>query len=115
MMPKKSKEKDGLPFAKILKQIMDERSLTVRAVAEMAKTSPTNIQNWLTGVAPTDLAAVERLATALGVGFKSLLLGKPETTAHQPSLSDLFEENEFFEGICKVSIKRLIPKKEGDK
>jgi len=101
-----------LPFGKILKGVMTDRGLTVRAVAEMAGVNPSVVQSWVNHAIPHDLQAVSKLAQALGMTFKELLLGEPETDAKPLSIEEIFQEKDFFEGICKISIKRLTPRKE---
>ncbi|NUM87856.1 MAG: helix-turn-helix transcriptional regulator [Bdellovibrionales bacterium] len=113
-MPKKKKGTNELPFGKILRSIMSERGLTVRAVAEMAGVSSSVVQGWISKSVPHDLAAVSRLAQALGISFKGLLLGQQETVTHATTLEELFEEQDFFEGVCKINIKRLLPRKQGE-
>lgn len=111
------KRKSGtnkLPFGKILKGVMQERGLTVRAVAEMAGVSPSVVQGWVTKANPHDLQAVARLAQALGMSFKALLLGETESIGKAAAVSDLFLEQDLFDGLCKVSIKRLVPRVKED-
>jgi transcriptional regulator with XRE-family HTH domain len=109
---KKRSGTDKLPFAKILKRIMDERGLSIGAIAEMAGVSRSVVQSWTAQANPHDLQAVARLAKALNLSFKELLLGESDQkTAESLTVGDMFEEKEFFEGICKVSIQRLVPKK----
>lgn len=115
-MPKINKKRQGtdeLPFAKNLKRIMGERNLTVRAVAAMAGVrQPSIIMSWLSNANPHDLKAVGRLAKALDMNFKELLLGEtdqnPPTTA---SLTDLFDEQDYFDGLCRIKVQRLVLKK----
>lgn len=119
-MAKISKKRQGteeLPFAKNLKRIMDERKLTVRAVAAMAGVKqPSVVMSWLSNANPHDLKSVGRLAKALDMNFKELLLGEPDQeTARAISVADLFDEKEMFEGICKINIQRLVPKKGNSK
>jgi len=103
-----------LPFAKILKRVMSERGLTVRAVGEMAGVSSSVCQSWLNASNPHDLQAVGRLAKALNMEFKELLLGEAELRAPGGvDVEGLFEEKDLFDGLCKVSIKRLVPRKDG--
>lgn len=108
---------DGLPFAQNLKRIMDERNLTVRAVAAMAEVKgPSIVMSWLSSANPHDLKAVAKLAKALNVGFKELLLGEVEGRGIEGlTASDLFDEQEFFDGICRIKIQRLVPKKGSNK
>lgn len=110
---KKRQGTDELPFAKNLKRIMDERNLTVRAIAVMAGVKqPSVVMSWLSNANPHDLKSVSRLAKALNMNFKELLLGETESeTAKAMSINDLFDEKEMFEGICKINIQRLVPKK----
>ncbi len=91
---------------------MDERNLTVRAVAEMAGVTGSVVQSWISKAVPHDLEAVARLAKALNVGFKEILLGEPESD-ESPEM--MFDAQDWFEGICKVKIQRLTPKKRGSR
>lgn len=91
---------------------MEERGLSVRALAEMASVSPSVVQSWLSKANPHDLRAVARLAKALNLSFKELLLGENEqVSVREATLVDVFEEHEFFEGVCRVTIRKLVPKK----
>lgn len=93
---------------------MNERGLSVGAIAEMAGVSRSIVQSWTSKANPHDLQAVARLAKALGVGFKELLLGELEERDIEGISSDaLFDEQEFFEGICRVKVQRLVPRKAG--
>lgn len=94
---------------------MQERHLTVRAVGEMAGVAPSVVQGWITNANPHDLQAVARLAQALGISFKALLLGEAESIGTAAAVSDLFMEQDLFDGLCKVSIKRLVPRAKEDK
>jgi transcriptional regulator with XRE-family HTH domain len=93
MMAKKNNGTETLPFGR-------------------AGVSTSVVQNWLEGKAPHDLKAVARLAQALGIGFKALLVGEPENIGSGSALSDLFQEQDLFDGLCKLSIKRLVPRKD---
>src|SRR5665213_1885049 len=101
-MAKTSKKRQGtdeLPFAKNLKCIMEERKLTVRAVAAMAGVKqPSVVMSWLSNANPHDLKSVGRLAKALDMNFKDLLLGESDQeSAKGMSVTDLFDEKEMFE------------------
>lgn len=106
-MPKKRKGTNNLPFGKILKGIMSERNLTVRAVAELAGVSASVVQSWLNQSNPHDLKAISKLAQALGLSFKTLLLGEVDSVSGPTTIAEIFEEQDIFDGICRVSIKRL--------
>lgn len=109
-MAKSNSGTNNLPFGKILVGIINERGLTLRQAGELAGVGPSVIQNWIEGKNPHDLRAVARLAQALGISFKALLLGERELAANPNSLAEMFDEEEMLDGICRVSIRRLIPR-----
>ena len=109
--PKKRQGTNKLPFGRILKSIMEDRGLSVRAVAEMSGVSASVVQSWVSAANPHDLQAVARLAKALDMSFKEILLGERDTQAVSIDAAELFDEQEFFDGICRVKVQRLIPKK----
>lgn len=46
------------------------------------------------------------------MGFKELLLGETENSLPgEATLKDLFDEQDFFEGIVRLKVERLVPKK----
>jgi transcriptional regulator with XRE-family HTH domain len=106
----KKKGTESLPFKDILKSIMKERALTIRQVGDLANVTSSVVQNWLEGKNPHDLKSVSRLSTALGVSFKSLLLGEADDNTKPRSISEIYEEQDWFDGLAKVTIKRLIPR-----
>lgn len=100
-----------IPFGKILSAIMKERGLTLKQVAQMAGVSLSVASDWTAGNTPRDLQAVHKLAKSLGVEFSSLLLGESETVREVVSISELFEENEMFDGLVRINIKRVSLRK----
>jgi transcriptional regulator with XRE-family HTH domain len=111
MAGKRKQGTNALPFAKILKQIMSDRDLTVRAIAEMAGASASVVQSWVSGANPHDLQAVGRLSKALGMTLEELILGQNTPKHGAREISDFFDEQDLFEGICKISIKKLNQRK----
>lgn len=107
----KRKGTDNLPFKDILKRIKTERNLSVRALAATAEVGESVVQSWINGAVPHDLKAVARLAKGLGLSFRELLLGEVEPHTRSMGVGDLFQESDLFEGVCKISIKKLTPKK----
>ena len=99
-----------LPFGKILRQEMKDRKLTVRAVGELSGVSPSVVQGWLNNVNPHNLFAVAQLSEALGMSFKGLLLGQRESSGTVTAISEILEEKEFFEGICRIKLQLLVPR-----
>ena len=112
-MARRNKENGKLPFASLLPQLMEERGLGIRQIAEIAEVPRTVAQGWLNGHIPHDLHAVSRLSRALGVGFKKLLLGEDESPVSTSEIRKNFEEIEVLDGLCHVSIKRLIDRNGG--
>ena len=112
-MAKKNHGTETLPFGRVLRALMQERHLTLKQVADLAGVSTSVVQNWLENKNPHDLQAVAMLAQTLGISFKALLIGEPERIGAGSDLSDLFQEQDLFDGLCKVSIKRLVPRKDG--
>ena len=114
MDSKPRRKKIQSPFGPALKAIMQKRSLSHRQVAQMAGVSVSTTHDWVTGTSvPHDLAAVGRLAIAMGVRFDVLVLGFP-TEQRDLSVEDFFEEipAEQLTGIFKIErVKKLIPKK----
>jgi transcriptional regulator with XRE-family HTH domain len=116
LMPRKKKsESKTLPFGRILKGIMNERDLTLKQVSELSNVSVSVVQGWLTNSTPADLQAVAVLASKLGISFKSLLLGHDEDISKAASIHELFDEQDFFDGYCKIKIQRLVPIKRSGK
>lgn len=108
---KKNRGTESIPFRQILASIMKERGLTLKQVSLLAGVSVSVTQNWLEGRNPHDLQAVSKLAQGLGISFKSLLLGEVETNHSVTSISELFDEQQWFDGYAKITINRLIPRK----
>jgi transcriptional regulator with XRE-family HTH domain len=107
-MKKNESQKFSNTFAKNLKEIMRNRNLSLMKVAELAGCPKSTIQNWLKGSSPTDLKTVNLLAKNLGVSFKFLLLGEMES--EKPlSLEEVFTKQLLYEGLCEVTIKKLVP------
>ena len=101
------------PFSKILKSLMIERRLTIRAVAKMAGVSPSTINDWQSDSVPKNYLAVKKLAHELNVSFSFLLTGEEDakSTSHLPSVTEVFEDGgALFDGYAKITIQRLIPR-----
>ena len=112
MKKRSNRGTSSLVFKDNLAQIMKDRSLSLKQISALSEVSISVVQNWLEGKNPHDLIAVNRLAEKLGVQFKKFLLGIPEKIDAPTALSDLYEESELFEGLCKIQIKKLNPKKD---
>lgn len=108
---KSRKRATPTPMSKILRRLMTERGLTVRAAAAAAKVSPSTVDDWRAGAVPENYAAVKRLSLELGVSFEFLLTGE-DSKAHSPSsITEVFDDGgSIFDGYAKITIQRLIPR-----
>jgi transcriptional regulator with XRE-family HTH domain len=86
---------------------MRDRGLTLKVVASMAEVSLSTVADWQSGTSPADLQAVNRLARSLGVSFSYLLLGVADDVMRPSSFAEIFDETDLFNGIVRISIKKL--------
>jgi transcriptional regulator with XRE-family HTH domain len=111
---KRQKGSSLSPLAVNLKRLLEERGISSRAAAQLAQIPPSTLNQWLSGISPQDLEAVNRLAMALDVDFQFLVLGKAATPKPQKA-EDFFDiANEAsLSGLFQIEIKRLKPKASG--
>lgn len=105
--PRKVSGRKDVPFGKILSAIMKERGLTLKQISQMAGVSLSVVSDWTAGNSPRDLQAVYRLSQALGIEFSRLLLGQAEPIKDISSVAELFDEDEIFDGLVRINIKRV--------
>jgi len=111
---KPTRKKSRSPFAKNLKAILSERGISQKTAAEMAGTTTSTINDWISGANPSDLISVQRLARALKIDFEFLLTGsQSRVTLQEISMTELFESepDPSFSGIFEISARRLRRKK----
>ncbi len=94
-----------------LQKIMKEKKLSLRELSRHIEVAPSVISGWLKGNSPTDLILIKNLSEHLGVSFSWLLTGEYEKGTSLPSMSELFEEVQYFDGYARIRIDRLIIKK----
>ena len=114
---KKRKRAGPTPFAKILRSLMTEKSMTLRQAATIAGVAPSTIDDWRAGALPEDYSAIKRLADGLGVSFSFLLTGENDqkNPNELPSVTEVFADGgALFDGFAKITIQRLIPRKKED-
>jgi transcriptional regulator with XRE-family HTH domain len=106
-------------FKSVLARLTKDRRLTASQVAALAGVARSVVADWLSGSNLRDLAAVGKLAKALGVSMRALLLDEEEeqkiTQTAVGSASDIvsiaFDEIDLFDGLCRVSIRKVVPRK----
>lgn len=108
------KKKIESPFAKNFTQVLKQRNLSQKAVAEIAGVSPSVVSDWLKGNQPHDLNAVLKICLAIGIDFQYLVTG----VHSRPDIKDLplsevfdFDEESTFSGIYQIELKKLTRKK----
>lgn len=94
-----------------LKAILNERKISLRKAAGIAGVSPSVMDSWTSGATPSDMLAVKKLADALGVSFSWLLTGQPDSATTFLSLQEHFDEEPFFNGLARIKIEKLVPRK----
>ena len=114
-MKKNRKRAGPTPFAKILRALMAEKHLTVREAARIAGVGPSTVDDWRAGAVPEDYFAVKRLAQHLGVTLTFILTGEEDDRDREkiPAVAEVFSDGgHIFDGFAKITIQRLLPKKE---
>lgn len=76
MRKKPIRKRVDSPFAKNLKNILEERGISQRAAAEIAGVNSATINQWLSGSQPNDSMAVLKLCKGLRCDFQWLLTGE---------------------------------------
>jgi transcriptional regulator with XRE-family HTH domain len=107
-MGSNSRQDISLAFRKNLESIMKSRELTVADIGKMAGVANSVAHSWMSGSVPQNLPAVSKLAEELGMNFKTLLLGHDEKHSETKNLLELHPSTEMFDGICHVTIRRII-------
>lgn len=108
---KKQRQEDR--WDKRLRAILKEKGLSLRKAAEIAGVAPSVIDSWGGGAVPSDYRAVKRLADHLDISFTWLLTGEYEKTERKPTLTEIYDEVPYFDGLARIRIDRLIPRKGG--
>lgn len=108
------KKKVVSPFSKNLSQVLKDRGLSQKAVAELGNISVSTLSDWLAGNQPHDLNALLKICQALKVDFQWLVTGQSSIpNLKDITLSELFDVSDEpdFEGVFQISMKRLKRKK----
>ncbi len=96
----------AIKLASVLTRTLEERGLTLKELAVLAKLKPSTLSGWKNGVSPRSLEEVRTCARALGISMEKLLFDEqPEYL----ELEDLMRE-QVFDGFLKVRIERVISK-----
>lgn len=96
-----------MKIALVLKRVLKEKGLSLKALAHSINVKPSTLSGWLQGSSPRDLVEVHRCSEFLGISMEKLLF---DTEPRAASLEDFLTEN-IFDGFLKVKIERVIQKK----
>lgn len=101
-------------FSANLSELLKKEGLSIRQAAKIADIAPSTIAGWVSGTtAPQDFVALRKLALRLDTSLAFLLTGEEDLRIENPTISTVFSDGgEVFNGICEISIKRLIPRKD---
>lgn len=94
-----------------LRSVLKEKQISLRRAADIAGVSPSVLDNWANGSSPEDLQAVKRLCNQIGISFSWLLTGERDVGAKDPSITEFYEEVPYFDGLARIRIDRLLPRK----
>lgn len=100
-----------LKLSGVLKQLIDEKGVSVREVGRACNIPQSTMNNFLSGRGPHRPEQIHALAKFFGVSMEKLLFGEDDRA---PTLAEVFTEG-LFEGWLKVRIERAVPsKKKGE-
>lgn len=109
----KGKSKKVNKWGERLGASLAEKKVGLRQAAKIAGVSSSVLHSWVHGRNPTDLLAVKRLCDELDFDFTWILTGQFSKGREAPSLAEIYEEQPYFDGLARIRIDRLIPRKSG--
>lgn len=107
----RNNNKHGNDWGTRLRRVLKEQNISLRKAARIAGVSASVIDSWSAGSTPGNLLAVKRLTDELKISFCWLLTGDAENTSQSLPMSQLFDEQPYFEGYARIRIEKLTPKK----
>jgi len=102
----------GSKFGIRLSKLLKARKLSVRSAAKIAGVAPSVIQSWKSGAVPQRFDRLKVLSEdGLDVSLTYLLTGEIDKY-RKLSIDECFEDGEIlFNGVARISIQSLVPKK----
>lgn len=107
----KGKSKKINKWGERLGASLTEKKTGLRQAAKIAGVSGSVLHSWVHGRNPTDLLAVKRLCDKLNLDFTWILTGEFSKGREEPTLAEIYEETPYFDGLARIRIDRLIPRK----
>jgi transcriptional regulator with XRE-family HTH domain len=108
----KGKGKQTNKWGERLGASLSEKECSLRKASEIAGVSASVLHAWVhESASPGDMLAVKRLCDTLDLDFTWILTGDFSKGREETTLAELYEETTCFEGIARVRIDRLTPRK----
>jgi transcriptional regulator with XRE-family HTH domain len=99
-------------WGKRLSSVLKDKDISQRRAANIAGIGRSVMNNWTTGVSPTNLAAVHRLCEALDISFTWLLIGAEAKHASSLKIIGDFDKEFSFDGYARIRIDALSSKRQ---
>ena len=108
----RNRNRPEVPFSKLLNSLMKEKGMGVREAARIAGVNASTLQSWRAGALPENFMAVKKLAEGLGTTMSFLLTGQDDSRKTGPLVAEVFGDGGvIFDGYCKITVERLVPRK----
>lgn len=88
-----------------LRELLDEKNLSVTALARESGVPKTNIQGWLDGASP-NISQLDEVARYLGVSIEYLAFGRDESDKWE----ELLEKVHIHTGLYEITVKKVNKK-----
>lgn len=92
-------------LAKNLKSLLEEKEITVGALAKATGVPKSTLATWLSGRTP-DLIQLDKVAQYLGTNIEALAFGRKQ----EDLFTELMQKVEVHSGLYEISIKKVIKK-----
>lgn len=90
---------------KILREVLEEKNLSVTALARESGVPKTNIQGWLDGASP-NINQLDQVAQYLGVSIDYLAFGRDDSE----KWDELLEKVHIHTGLYEITVKKVNKK-----
>lgn len=92
-------------LAKNLKRLLEEKEITVGALAKATGVPKSTLATWLSGRTP-DLIQLDKVAQYLGTNIEALAFGRTQ----EDLFSNFLKTTEIHTGLYEISIKKVVKK-----
>ncbi len=92
-------------LAKNLKQLLEDREITISALAKATDVPKSTISTWLAGRTP-DLIQLDKVARYLGTNIEALAFGRKQ----EDIFSEIMQKVEIHSGLYEITVKKIVKK-----